>query len=92
MMATLKDLQASGVYFYGGLEIVAPNGETLYRKETCDFYSPSFVLAYLMGKPVKTICASHEDGKDAFFRVFLSDEVMRDDDFIQLFRSLGKAL
>lgn len=91
-MATLKDLHTLVVYFCGGLEIVAPISETLYRKETCDFDSPSFVLAYLMEKPVKTICASHEDGEDAFFRVFLSDEVMRGDDFIQLFRSLGKSL
>ena len=91
-MATLKDLHATGIYFDGGLEVVAPNGETVYRKETCDFDSPSSTLAYLMEKPVKSIYASHEDGADPFFCVFLSDEVMNDDGFLQSFRKLGKNL
>lgn len=91
-MATLKDLRDTGITFQGGIEVVAPNGTLLYGKETCDFQSPSTILAYLMEKPVDSIYASCDEGYDPFFRVYLSDEVMEDDDFIQSFRSLGKRI
>lgn len=88
-MATLRDLHNTGIYFDGGLCIVAPNGTTVYRKETCDFSSPSSTLNYLMDRPVKSIYASHDEGADPFFCVFLADEVTDDEDFLDYFRYLG---
>lgn len=43
-MATLNDLRDTGISFDGGLDIIAPNGETVYRKETCELDSPSSIL------------------------------------------------
>lgn len=88
-MATLRDLHSTGIYFDGGLDIVAPNGTTVYRKETCDFNSPSSTLNYLMDKPVRSIYASYDEGEDPFFCVFLDDVVTNDENFIAYFRSLG---
>ena len=88
-MATLRDLHSTGIYFDGGLDIIAPNGTTVYRKETCDFGSPSSTLNYLMDKPVRSIYASHDEGADPFFSVFLGNEAADDEDFLNHFRALG---
>lgn len=91
-MATLNDLRDTGISFDGGLDIIAPNGETVYRKETCELNSPSSILKYLMDKPVNSIYVGYDEGEDPFFCVCLSGEVMDDEDFVQSFRSLGKSL
>lgn len=91
-MATLDDLHETGISFEGGLDIIAPNGETVYRKETCDIHNPSSILKYLMGKPVDSIYVGYDEGEDPFFCVCLSEEVMNDKDFVESFRGLGKNL